>query len=294
MSRGPETSEATTIAALLEAARRGLADAPFEAPRREGALLLAHVLGRSEASILAFPEAAVAAPDAERFHELLGRRLSGEPVAYLFGEREFYGRPFRVDSRVLIPRPETEHIVDAVLRLELTPAARIVDVGTGSGCLAVTLALELPEATVTATDRSPAALAVARDNAQRLGAANRVALFATDLTAGLRLEAVDLVVSNPPYVDPSERDSLSVEVVGFEPHLALFAPGRGHSVVARLLVELTDLRPGTHLILEIGYDQSAWLEAAVAELDAWRLIEILDDYSGIPRTAVLRRAGPVD
>ena len=155
----------STVQGLLVEARRRLAAAPFAPPAREAGLLLAHALGVSEAQVLARHDEDVPAAAADRFLALLERRLAGEPFAYLTGEREFYGRGFRVDRRVLIPRPETEHLVEAALALPLPPGPRILDLGTGSGCLAVTLAAELPAATVVATDLSLAALAVARANA---------------------------------------------------------------------------------------------------------------------------------
>ncbi len=279
----------TTIGELLRDARQRLAATPFEAPRREAALLLARVLDRGEASILAHTEEAVPAVAAERFGALLERRLAGEPVAYLFGEREFYGRLFAVDPRVLIPRPETEHLIEAVLALDLPPRPTIADVGTGSGAIAVTLALELPGARLLATDISPGALAVARANAWSHGAAGRVALAAADLVSALDLARVDLVVSNPPYVDPAVAAELSPEVTGFEPHAGLFAPNRGRAVIARLLAETADLSAGTHMVLEIGHDQGDWLAAAAGEHENWELIEIVRDYGDVPRTAILRR-----
>ena len=245
----------TTIGALLGAARRRLAAAPFQADKREAGLLLAEVLGRTEAAVFAHPEAEVPTTSVTRFRELLERRLLGEPVAYLFGEREFYGRPFHVDPRVLIPRPETEHLIDAARGLDLPPAPRVVDVGTGSGAIAVTLALELPAARLVATDASLPALEVARSNIRRHEVEDRVILTAADLAAPLDLERADLMVSNPPYVDPSELEELSIEVTAFEPHLALFAPGAGHSILRRLLDETRALRSGTHLMMEIGYDR---------------------------------------
>ncbi len=282
-------SDGVLLGELLRDARRRLATAPFEVPRREAALLLARVLDRSEASVLAHAEDTVAAADAARFHALLERRLGGEPMAYLFGEREFYGRPFAVDSRVLIPRPETEHLVEAVLALDLPPAPRIVDAGTGSGAIAVTLALELPGARLLATDVSLPALEVARSNVRRHGVTDRVALAGVDLLNALELARIDLVVSNPPYVDPAAAAELSSEVVDFEPHLALFAPGRGRAVVERLLTEAAGLRAGSHMVLEIGHDQGDWLAAAVANHEGWELVELVRDYGGIRRTAVLQR-----
>ena len=278
-----------TIGDLLGAARRRLAAASFAPAPREAVLLLARALGHDEASVLAHPEREVPAPAAERFRGFLERRLDGEPVAYLFGEREFYGRGFSVDSRVLIPRPETEHLIEAALALVLPPEPLIIDAGTGSGCIAVTLAREIPDARLLATDLSMPALEVAAANARRHRVADRIDLVHTDLTSGLRLDRADLLVSNPPYIDAEEKQRLSVEVRGFEPHLALFPPGRGHSILRRLLDQGVALPPGAHLLIEIGYDQAGWMEAAIAERQVWKLLELVRDYRSIPRTAVLRR-----
>ncbi len=281
-----------TIGELLRDARRRLAAASFAPERREAMLLLARVLERGEASVLAHTEDAVPAAAAERFRGLLARRLAGEPVAYLFGEREFYGRPFAVDRRVLIPRPETEHLIEAALALDLPARPRIADAGTGSGAIAITLALEIPGARLLATDVSLPALEVARANVRRHGAGDRMALVGADLVSALDLGRIDLVVSNPPYVDPAEAPELSAEVTGFEPHLALFAPDRGRAVIRRLLDETAGLRAGAYLVIEIGHDQSGWLEGVAGEHEGWELIEIVRDYGGIPRTAVLRRLHP--
>lgn len=277
-----------TVGQLLAEARPLLAATAFGASTREARLLLGHVLELSEARLLAREDGEVS-PEAERrFHELLERRLTGEPVAYLLGEREFYGRSFCVDSRVLIPRPETEHVVEAALAETLPPAPSILDVGTGSGCLAVTLALELPSSRVVATDLSPGALAVAAKNARRWSAADRVSFVRTDLTSGLDLSRFDLVVSNPPYVDRSEILEISPEVLGFEPHLALFPPGAGDAILARLFARCAELRSGIALAVEIGRGQleAARRHAAAAGLE---LAGVRQDYSGIPRVLVLRR-----
>jgi release factor glutamine methyltransferase len=243
-----------TAGQLLAEARPRLAATPFGAPPREAAFLLGHVLGLRETQVLARPERPVPDEAAARFRALVERRLTGEPVAYLTGEREFYGRVFHVDGRVLIPRPETEHVVEEALKLDLPEAPRVLDVGTGSGCLAVTLALEIPRARVVATDLSPGALEVAAGNSRRLGA--RVSFVRLDLTRGLDLSRFDLVVSNPPYVDRADAPTLSPEVCNFEPHLALFAPGAGgDSVLARLFAECGELPPGATLLVEIGYGQ---------------------------------------
>jgi release factor glutamine methyltransferase len=279
-----------TIGQLLAEARPLLAATPFGASRRETRLLLGHVLGLSEGRVLAREEMPVP-PEAERrFRDLLARRLTGEPVSYLTGEREFWGRSFQVDSRVLIPRPETEHLVEVALAARLPPSPRVLDVGTGSGILAVTLALEIPGARVVATDLSLAALAVAAGNARRLGAA--IALVNTDLAAGLDLSRFDLVVSNPPYVDRSEVPEISPEVLGFEPHLALFPPGAGDATLARLFCQCgglrSGLRSGIPLAVEIGRGQldAVRRHAGDSGLD---VVEVREDYAGIQRTVLLRR-----
>lgn len=277
-----------TIGQLLVEARPRLAATPFGASTREALLLLGHVLGLSEAQVLAREDGEVEPSAERRFRELLERRLTGEPVAYLLGEREFYDRSFCVDPRVLIPRPETEHVVEAALAEALPEAPRILDVGTGSGCLAVTLALEVPGARVVATDLSAGALAVAAKNARRLGAADRVSLVRTDLTDGLDLSRFDLAVSNPPYVDRSEIPEISPEVCRFEPHLALFPPGAGDAILARLFARCAELRSGIALAVEIGRGQldDARRHAEAAGLD---LASVREDYAGIPRVLVLRK-----
>ena len=281
-----------TIAQLLAEARPRLAGTAFGAPPREAALLLGWLLDLSEAQVLAYGEREVPEETAERFRSLLERRLTGEPVAYLLGEREFYGRPFAVDRRVLIPRPETEHIVEEALAISLPERPWILDVGTGSGILPVTLALEIPGARTVGTDISPSALAVASGNARRYGVSDRTRFLGADLAHGLDLARFDLVVSNPPYVDARDAPSLSPEVVDFEPHVALFAPGvgdGGDSVLARLFSLLgVGLRPGIRAIVEIGFGQ---LEAARrhAEASGLEFAGARLDYAGIPRVVVLER-----
>jgi release factor glutamine methyltransferase len=283
----PAAAGLLVVGELLRDGRRRLGATAF-APPREAALLLGAVLGLAEAQVMARDDEPVPPAAAARFAALLTRRLRGEPVAYLLGGKEFYGRRFAVDERVLIPRPETEHVVEAALALRLPPAPRILDVGTGSGCLAVTLALELPGAVAVAADLSPGALAVAAANARRHGAGGRVALAASDLTAAFDLARFDLVVSNPPYVDPGEAPGLSPEVCDFEPHLALFSPGSGDATLARLFRECARLRPGVPLVVEIGSGQldAASRHAAAAALE---IVALRRDYAGVPRVLVLRR-----
>jgi release factor glutamine methyltransferase len=279
-----------TIDQLLSKARPRLAATSFGAPPREAGLLLGWVLGLSEAQVLAHGEREVPADSAERFRSLFERRLTGEPIAYLLGEREFYGRSFHVDPRVLIPRPETEHLIEAAVTVPLPVRPWILDVGTGSGILPVTLALEIPGARVVGTDVSPGALALAAGNARRHGVADRSLFVGADLAGGLDLSRFDLVVSNPPYVDPGEAPDLSPEVVSFEPHVALFPPaaGRGDSVLERLFAEVETLRSGVGIVVEIGFGQ---LEAVQrhAEASGLHLTGVRHDYAGIPRVVVLER-----
>jgi release factor glutamine methyltransferase len=277
-----------TIGQLLADARRRLAAAPFRPAGREASLLMARALGRDEARVLAHPELELAAADADRFLESLERRLGGEPIAYVFGEREFYGRVFAVDSRVLIPRPETEHLVELALELDLPPRPRILDLGTGSGCLAVTLACELPRARLVATDISAAALAVARANARRHGVAGRVALAAADLAGPLRLAGFDLVVSNPPYVGLDEAPYLSIDVRDHEPATALFAPHSRLSVIERLANELGGLRPDAVVAFEIGAGRDEEVERLLTGTQL-ALVATRPDYAGIPRIVMTRR-----
>ena len=276
------------MAELVARGRHRLQTAGRESPGRECRLLLGHLLGWTETQVIARDDRRVPPETIERFDALLSRREGGEPVAYLLGRREFYGRDFLVDPRVLVPRPETEHLVEAALGLDLPPDARVLDVGVGSGAIAVTLALERPGWRVAATDRSADALAVARANARRLG--GHVTLLGADLTAPLRLGRLDLVVSNPPYLAPAEAGGISPEVREFEPASALFAPGEGLGLIERLLTEARSLQPGSPVILEIGHRQLAAVEA-LAERGPWRRERVIADYQGIPRVLILSRRG---
>ncbi len=272
---------------LVENGRKQLLEAPFEVSSREAYLLLGHVLGLSEAQIMAHWDDEVS-PEAESaFRGLLDRRLCGEPAAYLLGRREFYGRAFHVDRRVLIPRPDTEHLVEAALSLPLGKNPRILDLGTGSGCIAVTLALEQPGSSVVAVDNSIGALALAAKNASDLGASN-VRLLASDLAGSLAAGEFDLVVSNPPYVGLEEAAAMSIEVRGFEPHDALFPPGDADSILRRLAAELGGLPSGAFLLLEIGHLQSSRAKEILAA-SPFALERIVEDYQRIPRVVVARR-----
>jgi release factor glutamine methyltransferase len=224
---------------------------------------------------------------ADAYRTLVTRRCGREPVAYILGEREFWGLPFEVTPDVLIPRPETELIVEEAL--ELFPAGRapgvIVDAGTGSGCLAVALATEFEDARVIATDISEAALAVARRNAAGNGVGHRIDFRAGDLLEPVT-ETADLIVSNPPYVASGDVAGLVPEVRDHEPHVALFAGVDGLSVFGKLFPSAaTRLRPGGRLIVEVGYDQDDRV-ARIASRHGWSLSHVRQDLQSITRTLI--------
>jgi release factor glutamine methyltransferase len=274
---------------LLAEARRRLAGP--EHPSFEAEELLARATGRPRRWFLARRGEEATPADADAFHDLVSRRAAGEPLQYLLGEWEFLGRTFRVDPRALIPRGETEGIVE-VSREQAPAACRILDVGTGSGVLAVTLALERPGCTVLALDRSPAALALARENAARHGVGGRVRLLASDWLSALRPGTpFDLVVANPPYVPLAEAPHLSKTVSEHEPPLALYGGEDGLDGVRALLRSLPPfLSPGAPFVFEFGYGQARAVSDLVEDSGAFRLAAVRLDAAGIPRTATAVRS----
>ena len=252
-------------------------------PRRDAERLLEHVLGCHQTALLTYPERTLSDDEAEQFDRLVERRLVSEPMQYLTGEQEFFGLRFEVSPAVLIPRPETEHLVEAVLeRFAREQAVRIVDVGTGSGAIAVALAHALPHSRVTAVDLFPAALEVARRNAERHGVIHRLALLTSDLLAGVDGADFDAVVANPPYIAAGEV--LEPQVANYEPHSALYAGRTGLEIYERLIPQAARvLKPGGWLMLEIGYGQSP----AVRNLmDGWAGVTLVADLQGIPRVVL--------
>jgi release factor glutamine methyltransferase len=245
-----------TAAALLGEAEAVLAASGVEHPDRDAERLLRHVLGWDRASLLASPEAEVPAAAEARLRALLARRASREPLQHLIGVQSFWRHEFLVTPDVLIPRPETELLVELSLDL-LSRAERplVVDVGTGTGCIALSLAHERSDAEVHATDISEPALSVARENARRLGLEKRVAFHRGDLLGPVSGLAgrIHLIVSNPPYVDPAERDSLAPELRDHEPALALFPPGEALATYRRLVpAAAAAIAPGGALAVEIS------------------------------------------
>ena len=214
----------------------------------------------------------------------LHERLKGKPTQYITQRQEFYGREFRVTPDVLIPRPETEHLVDTAIA-RIAPGATVLDAGTGSGAIAVTLALERPTARVIATDISLAALRIAAHNAASLHA--RVSFLASDLASAIADRSIDMLASNPPYVPLAEASGLQREVRDFEPHVALFAGPTGFEIYERLIDDARRvLKPGGWFLAELGYNSS---EPVKAMLDGvWTDVELIPDLSSIPRVIAAR------
>lgn len=249
----------------------------------EAQLLLAFCLGKDRAWLYAHPDEDLPAEKFSQFTRLVARRQSGEPMAYLTGEREFYSRSFHVDPDVLIPRPETELLVDQALALNLPANARALDIGTGSGCIAVTLGLEQPQWQVSAVDVSASALAVATANRDRLGAAN-LELLAGHLFEPLGNRRFDLIVSNPPYVAADDAH-LAQGDVRFEPDLALVAGTDGLDLIRLIVAQAPDhLETGGWLLLEHGHDQAAAVRDLL-EAAGFERVESTCDLAGIERVS---------
>lgn len=279
-----------TVAERLSDAQSRARRAGSDATGWDARVLLAHAIGHDKPLALD-PRGDVPAGAALRFEELWERRVAGVPVQHLVGEWDFFGRPFFVDARALVPRPETELLVETAL-LEASGALRVLDLGTGSGILAVTWLLEQPESRILAVDESVEALALARTNARRHGVDQRLELVAADWTSGLSLDATfDFAMSNPPYLAASEAAGLSKTVRDHDPARALFAGADGLDAIRRLLDEVpAHLESGTPFLFEIGAGQADAVASEVAARDFWRLDRIVPDLAGIPRVVVLRRA----
>lgn len=284
-----------TVQECAAAAASRLVAGGFEpaASRVDVSVLARALLGWDQARWLADGRTEAPAGFADRLERWVARRARHEPVAYITGEREFFGRPFRVTPDVLIPRPETELVVStAVERLagRAGDSVLVVDVGTGSGCIAVSLACELGGIRLVATDVSTDALAVARENARRLGVLDRIDFRHGPLLGGLD-EAPDVIVSNPPYIREAQRATLPPDVAEYEPHQALFAGSDGLAVI-RPLIDLASRRlaPGGWVILEIGAGQDHAVEDLIAASRGLAAAEVLADLEARPRVVVARRA----
>jgi release factor glutamine methyltransferase len=278
--------------AVREGAQR-LREGGVAESRRDAGSLLAHVLDRDRTFVIAHAGDELNDEQFEAFQSLIKRRAAGEPLQYITGHQEFFKLDFEVTPAVLIPRPETELIVETALALLPDDrAARIADIGTGSGCLAISLLHERPAARAVAIDVSPAALQIARRNAVRHSVADRLDLLGSDTLSALDAAQVewrfDLIVSNPPYVSEDEMKTLQREV-NHEPRTALAAGADGLSIIRRLLDETRPfLRSGGHLVFEIGFGQSEAIEQLI-DGRVWNPIERCEDLQGIPRTFVLQK-----
>lgn len=271
----------TTIGATLKAHGERLGS------RLDAEVLVAHALDKPRAWLYAHAEESIPHQLRERIAALSERRLAGEPVAYILGWREFYGREFSVDPGVLIPRPETELLVELALENLPVGPCRLIDVGTGSGCIALTLAAERPAWEVTAVDLSPAALAVCASNAARL-ALERVRRLESDLLGAVAGERFDAIVSNPPYVAAGDRH-LSQGDLRFEPDLALSAGLDGMGAIAGLIDQArTALAPGGWLMLEHGHDQGPAVAGRMRQAGLEH-VTTHQDLAGLDRVTLARR-----
>ena len=279
-----------TLHQHIAAARRQLeaAGIPADAAAIDAEVLARHVLGWDRAQLLSRYRDAAPAAFNERYQPLVDRRSRREPVAMITGTREFWSRDFAVTPNTLVPRPDTELIVEEALRILPDRASTVIDIGTGSGCLAVTLAAERPQDLVVATDISHEALLVARANARRHQVDGRLQFVRTDLASGLRIQA-DLIVSNPPYVPYRDAGSLPIDVSDYEPAMALFGGRDGLAIIERLLPRshpgLLRMPPS---LLNSAYGQEDDV-AAAAEREGWQVVRMRRDLQGIARTAVLER-----
>jgi release factor glutamine methyltransferase len=280
-----------SIAEALKQASRSLDAAGVPEARREAGSLLSFVLSKDRTFLISHAEDLVDDDSVQRLREFVERRAAGEPLQYITGVQDFYGREFRVTPDVLIPRPETELLVEAALEVTKTNGAFICDVGTGSGCIAVTLLCELAGVRVVAVDKSAAALEIAKINAEKQSVADRAVFVVSDCFDAL--DAVeyqfDLIVSNPPYVSESALEGLQREVRDHEPRVALSPGADGLSVIRRLLTDAPGyLTPNGHLLMEIGFDQGEAVRDLIDE-SVWSLLDIRPDLQSIPRIVVLKR-----
>lgn len=287
--------KALTVRIALRQAIAQLAQANTPSHALAAELLLMHVLGCDRAWLYSHPEALLTPDIADKFLDLIAQRACGVPTQYLTGTQEFWGLPFEVSPAVLIPRPETEHVIEVALEL-LGPERRrenlrIADIGTGSGCIAIALATELSAAAILATDISAAALEVARRNAQRHAVSERIHFVECDLlpSGEANAHSVDIIVSNPPYIAETEKSELQPEVRLHEPFQALFAGPSGTETYPRLITLAAErLRSGGLLILEIGFGARDKIQP-LFDSASWNNIRVSNDLAGIPRVLSAQR-----
>jgi release factor glutamine methyltransferase len=290
------------LSQALTTAITRLTGAKVPSPRMNAELLLRFILDIDRAYLYAHPERELSSGEQARYDEVLRQRARGVPAQYITGHQEFWGMDFIVTPAVLIPRPETEHLIEIVLKIchpersegsavaEVrgpTSEVRIIDVGTGSGCIAIALAKELPAAEIHATDVSPDALEIAEANAARNQMQTRIRFHDTDLLRDIEENSFDFVVSNPPYVGESEEDQVQLEVRKFEPRNAVFAGETGLEVIERLIPQAERaLKPGGWLIMEIS---GTIADGVRRLLKNWNEVRITNDLQGISRVASARK-----
>lgn len=278
-----------SIAALLQWTERFFSEKKLDSPRLDAQILLAHALNCRRTDLYVRHDDIPTEEQRSRFRELVRKRAAGVPVAYLVGTKEFFLLSFDVTPDVLIPRPATETLVMTALdRMKGQAAPRVLDVGTGSGCIAISIASRMPQAKVTAVDVSPKALAIARRNAEKLQVAQRIRFLESDLFAAIPAgETFDLILSNPPYIRTPVLVQLDIGVRDHEPRLALDGGPSGFLIIDRIMADAKRfLAPNGRLLLEIGFDQSEQLKTK-ADNTGWTLEKIVEDNNRTPRVAVL-------
>jgi len=279
------------IAEALKEASQILQNAGVPEARREAGSLLSFVIAKDRTFLISHAEDQLDEHSLDRFRQAIERRAAGEPLQYIIGVQDFFGRQFRVTPDVLIPRPETELLVEAALELVGDASPFMCDVGTGSGCIALTLLCEIRQARAVAVDKSPAALEIARLNAGDLSVANRAVFLVSDCFEALdsREYQFDLIASNPPYVSAGVLPGLQREVRDHEPLVALSPGPDGLSMIRRLLHDAPSfLKQNGYMIMEIGFDQGERVQSLVDD-SVWRLIDLRPDLQGIPRIVVLEK-----
>jgi len=277
-----------SVSEILREATQILDSAGVPEARREAGSLLSFILRKDRTFLISHAEDPIDDSVISSFREVVERRASGEPLQYITGVQDFFGREFRVTPDVLIPRPETELLVEAALEFS---GSSLCDVGTGSGCIAVTLLCELPEARAVAIDKSPAALEIAKLNARALAVSERATFVMSDCFDALDPSEFqfDLIASNPPYVAEAIVAGLQREVRDHEPTIALSPGPDGLSMIRRLLQDAPPfLKPSGHLIMEIGFDQGEAVQRLINE-QQWHLVGLRPDLQGIPRIVILRK-----
>lgn len=278
------STETWTLGRLLQWTTTFLSEKQADSPRLDAEVLLAHILNVPRIALYTRFDEVASDETRARYRQLVKQRVEGMPVAYLVGFKEFYNLRFAVTPAVLIPRPETELVVMEAIRLaKAISTPRVVDVGTGSGVVAVTMARFVPAANVTAIDLSPDALAIAQQNAQTLGVASRIRFLQGDLLTPVAGEMFDLVMSNPPYIPSEVMSTLSESVKKYEPQLALDGGPGGLQVIEKLANQAHGhLKPGGYLILEIGYDQGKTVPSLLQKI-GYQAVNVQIDHAGHPR-----------